>query len=216
MRINQVEELVGIAKRNIRFYETEGLLAPGRNSDNGYREYGEAEVACLRQIKLLRKLDVPLEEIRRMQRGDLTLGDGLRRHIIQLERSRENLNAIQQVCRALLDAGEQLPTLDAGRYLARLADMEREGAKFVNVEHRDIRRRYTAALVSAAVFIGLMAAGLAVALWAFFLDPAVHPPALLIAVVVAIPAVFILGALLALFQRLREIKGGEEDAAAKY
>ena len=216
MKINQVEELVGITKRNIRFYEKEGLLTPGRNSENGYREYGSQDVETLRQIKLLRKLDVPLEEIRRMQRGDFTLGDGLRRHIIQLERSQENLAAMQRVCRVLVEAEEQLSGLDAGRYLEQLEQMEREGAKFVNTENRDIRQRYTAALAAAGVFIGLMAAGMAVILWAFFLDPEVHPPIPLVLLVTAIPAVLIVGILLALFQRFREIKGGEEDAAAKY
>lgn len=216
MKINQVEELVGITKRNIRFYEKEGLITPGRNSENGYREYGDPDVETLRRIKLLRRLDVPLEEIRRMQRGDFNLGDGLRRHIIQLERDQKNLAAMQEVCRTLVDAGEQLSGLDAGRYLDQLEQMEQKGAKFVNVERRDIRQRYTAALVSAAAFIGLMAAGMAVILWAFLSDPEVHPPIPLVVLVTAIPVVLIVGTLLALFQRLREIKGGEEDAAAKY
>ena len=67
MKINEVEALVGITRKNIRFYESEGLLAPRRNSENGYRDYGEDEVRVLLQIKLLRKLGVPLEEIRKMQ-----------------------------------------------------------------------------------------------------------------------------------------------------
>ena len=54
MKINEVEALVGITKKNIRFYEEQGLLSPRRNSENGYRDYGEADVAALRQIKLLR------------------------------------------------------------------------------------------------------------------------------------------------------------------
>ena len=37
MKINQVEQLVGITKKNIRFYEEQGLLSPGRNRENGYR-----------------------------------------------------------------------------------------------------------------------------------------------------------------------------------
>ena len=68
MKINEVEALVGITKKNIRFYEEQGLLTPRRNSENGYRDYGPEEVAVLRRIKLLRKLGLPLEEIRRMQR----------------------------------------------------------------------------------------------------------------------------------------------------
>ena len=75
MKINEVEAQVGIAKRNIRFYEKEGLLTPARNSENGYRDYGEEDVRTLEKIKLLRKLDVPLEEIRRLQQGLLTLDE---------------------------------------------------------------------------------------------------------------------------------------------
>ena len=69
MRINEVERRVGVSKKNIRFYEEEGLLKPGRNAENGYREYSEADVEQLLKIRLLRQLSVPLEEIRRLQTG---------------------------------------------------------------------------------------------------------------------------------------------------
>ena len=71
IKINEVETLVGITKKNIRFYEQEGLLNPKRNQENGYRNYGEEDVMILQQIKLLRKLGLPLEEIRRLQSGVL-------------------------------------------------------------------------------------------------------------------------------------------------
>lgn len=51
---------------------------PGSNSENGYRDYGETEVEVLRRIKLLRKLGLPLEEIRQMLSGTHTVGDGMR------------------------------------------------------------------------------------------------------------------------------------------
>ena len=54
MRINKVEELVGITKKNIRFYEEQGLLSPARNLENGYRDYSEEDVETLHKIKLLR------------------------------------------------------------------------------------------------------------------------------------------------------------------
>ena len=114
MKINEVEALVGITKKNIRFYEEQGLLKPGRNSQNGYREYGEPEVELLRQIKLLRKLGVPLEEIRQMQTGSRTLGDGMRRHLVTLERERKNLDQAVQFCQALKDREVRLDSLDAG------------------------------------------------------------------------------------------------------
>ena len=85
MKIQQVEELVGITKKNIRFYEHEGLLSPKR-SENGYRDYTQKDVETLKKIRLLRSLSFPIEEIRRLQAGALTMEDGARRQIIVLER----------------------------------------------------------------------------------------------------------------------------------
>ena len=42
MKIKQVEELVGITRKNIRFYEEQGLLNVER-AENGYREYHTAD-----------------------------------------------------------------------------------------------------------------------------------------------------------------------------
>lgn len=44
MNINQVERLTGVLKRNIRFFEKEGLFLPKRNRENGYCVYGETEI----------------------------------------------------------------------------------------------------------------------------------------------------------------------------
>ena len=104
MKINEVERLVGITKGNIRFYEKEGLLTPGRNSENGYRDYSEADVIWLKKIKLLRMLDVPIEEILRLKAGSLTLTDAMGRHMIQLERRQANLEAMHALCAELRDS----------------------------------------------------------------------------------------------------------------
>ena len=216
MKINEVEQLVGITKRNIRYYEKEGLLSPGRNSENGYRNYTDEDVVVLRQVKLLRKLDIPLEEIRRMQRGSLTLADGLRRHIIQLTRVRENLSTMEALCQQMLSDGAQLPNLDAAGYLAEMDRMEGEGARFVNVKRRDARVRYVGPVAAAAVFVLLMAGVIALVVWGFSTSPEDAPPLGVVAALAAIPGVFIVGVLLALRQRIRQIQGGEEDAASQY
>ena len=72
MKINQVEELTGIPKKNIRFYEDQKLISPQRNSANGYREYSMEDVALLGKIKLFRKLGIPIvgeEEFLKMLEG---------------------------------------------------------------------------------------------------------------------------------------------------
>ena len=68
MRIKEVEELTGITSKNIRFYEKEGLISPKR-SENGYRDYSNEDIEILKSIKLYRKLDISLEDIKLMQKN---------------------------------------------------------------------------------------------------------------------------------------------------
>ena len=210
MKINEVEAQVGITKKNIRFYEEQGLIAPRRNSENGYREYGPREVDQLRQVKLLRKLGVPLEEIRKMQSGTHTVGDGMRRHLVTLERDKKNLEQSIQLCRTLSDRDERLDDLDAAALLEQMDRLEREGTTFLNKQVEDTKRlRYVAPAVVTVLTVALM-------IWGFTIDAEEAPPLPLVVVLVAIPGVIILGVLLALIQRVQEIEKGEVDDAKKY
>ena len=212
-----MESLVGITKKNSRFYEAEGLLTPRRNSENGYRDYGEAEVEVLRRIKLLRKLGLPLEEIRQMLSGTHTVGDGMRRHLVTLEREQKNLEQSMELCRRLKDREEPLSALDAQGLLAEMEAMEHQGATFLNRQTGDARRiRYIAPAVVTVLTVGLMAALMALMLWGFTTDADQAPPLPLVVVLVAIPGVIILGVLLALVQRVQEIEKGEADDAKQY
>lgn len=216
MKINEVEAQVGITKKNIRFYEEQGLLSPRRNSENGYRDYGEAEVAVLRQIKLMRKLGVPLEEIRRMQAGG-TVADGMRRHLVTLERERHSLEQSIQLCQSLKDREERLETLDAAALLEEMEQLEQTGTTFQDKQKQDLKPvRYVGAVVMALLTTVLMVAIIALMVWAFTVAPADAPPLALLVVLVALPGVVILGVLLALFQRIKEIQKGEEDDAKNY
>ena len=91
MKINEVEAAVGVTKKNIRFYEEEGLITPSREPGNGYRSYSQADVERLRRIKLLRKLDVPLAEIREMLEGQRTLAEGMSQQLERLRSRRARL-----------------------------------------------------------------------------------------------------------------------------
>ena len=216
LKINEVEALVGITKKNIRFYEAEGLLAPRRNSDNGYRDYGEAEVETLRRIKLLRKLGVPLEDIRQMLSGAHTVGDGMRRHLVTLERERQNLDAAARLCGELADCQERLADLDAAALLEQMAEMEQSGTTFQNKQSQDIRARYVAPVAVTVLMVLLMLGLIWLFLWAFETDPAGAPPLPLLAVFLVIPALVALGVIVSLVQRIREIGRREIDDAKQF
>ena len=216
MKINEVEALVGITRKNIRFYESEGLLAPRRNSENGYRDYGGAEVSVLLQIKLMRKLGVSLEEIRRMQNGTHTVGDGMRRHLVTLERDRDNLDQAIRLCAGLTDRQERLGDLDAGSILKEMEDMEQGGATFQNKQKRDVRIRYLAPVAITTGMVLLMGSFAGLLLWIIAMGVADAPPVWVLLVLVLIPLVVIGGVVLALVQRIREIGRGEIDDAKNY
>ncbi len=213
MQIKEVEARVGVTRKNIRFYEKEGLLAPRRQAGNGYRDYTEDEVARLERIKLLRKLDVPLDEIAAMLEGRLTLAQGMRRHLVTLEHRQQNLATARALSERLVQEPGLLEGLDAAAYLTEMADLEKEGVRFVDVKQQDKKRRTRGAMLAAGSFLGLMALLEALMAWALSTDPAPLPIALLI---LGIPPVFVVGALLALRQRLREIERSEIDAYREY
>ena len=73
MNTKQVEELVGLSRQNIRYYEKEGLLAPNREEGNSYRDYSEEGIRRLKIIKMLRMLDMPLKEIFRIMNMEESL-----------------------------------------------------------------------------------------------------------------------------------------------
>ena len=175
------------------------------------------EVEALRRIKLLRKLGVPLEEIRQMQQGVHTVGDGMRRHLITLERERKNIESSLRLCAGLTDRQEPLEELDAQALLDEMAQLEREGTTFMNKQKQDTRRRRFVAPIVVAIVMSVLMAGLIwLFLWAFEVDPAGAPPLPVLALFVAIPAAVVVGVVIALVQRVREIERGEEDDARNY
>ena len=213
MKINEVEQAIGITKKNIRFYEQEGLLNPTR-STNGYRDYSTEDVETLRQIKLLRKLDIPLEEIKRLQSGTLTLEDCLRRHLIVLERRAKNLDAMEKFCGRILGEHTELKKLPVEQLLSEMEHMEEGGTKFVDIRRKDKAKRKKDALIAALVAIAFMVLFLVLMIWVTTVDPDV--PIILSILLISIPTIGIIGTVLALRERLKEIEGGELDEASKY
>ena len=215
MKINEVEAAVGVTKKNIRFYEEEGLLSPRREPGNGYRIYSQADVERLRRIKLLRKLDVPLADIRAMLEGQCTLAEGMVQQLERLHSRRADLDEAVSFCELLQKEPGDLDQLDVEQTLARLTAKEEQGVTFVNIEQVDRKaERIKGALVGAGLFTAVMLLSIGILAWVFFaLDPQDMPP---LVVLFGIPAGCIVGTLKVLLDRIEEIGKGEEDAYRNY
>lgn len=131
MNIKQVEEQTGITKQNIRFYEKEGLVKPKRNDGNGYREYDMEDVRGLLIIKMLRKLGMPLEEIRQVLDGDCPFESAMRKQRESLEQEKDRLDAAIRICKEF--EAETSETIDVEKVLSRIAEEEARGNQFADI-----------------------------------------------------------------------------------
>ncbi len=83
----------------------------------------------------------------------------------------------------------------------------------MDVTKQDRKAKYVAPFLTAGLIIALMGAIIVGLCWLILGDPEA-PKALIVLVI--LPVVIILGVVSALYQRVKQIKGGEEDAAAQY
>jgi len=75
LTISTFGRLTGLTPKALRIYEREGVLSPTRVDErNGYRWYSTEQVDDARLIGLLRGLEMPLDEIRRLLALDRSVG----------------------------------------------------------------------------------------------------------------------------------------------
>ena len=98
MNTKQVEELVGVSRQNIRYYEKEGLLTPCREQGNSYRDYSQEDVERLKLIKMLRMLDMPLKDIALVLNNEVPLQDAVAVRQKELLEQQKRLQAAIDIC----------------------------------------------------------------------------------------------------------------------
>lgn len=214
MKINQVEELVGITKKNIRFYEEQGLLTPQRNPENGYREYTLQDVENLNKIKLLRSLDVPIEKIRQIQQGELSFDACMEDHSIHLSHRQHELERMKEICQRLSEEVDSFHEIEPSHYFGEMKKMEEGGIHFMDTNQTDVKKpSATAPIIITIIVVSLCLSVLGVLIWVNTME-AIPIAFILYFAVITIGTV--VGIVIALQQRMKEIEGGELDEARKY
>lgn len=148
MNTKQVEELTGMSRQNIRYYERMGLLEPARDDSNAYRDYSEEDVRRLKLIRMLRMLDMPLKDIQDIINEKVSLREAVRHQKEILQTQQKQLNAAIEVCTSIGREKDDRPDVDG--YLSRMETMEKNGglfARFVDdykqVVHEEQERKFS-------------------------------------------------------------------------
>lgn len=108
-----------------------GLIRPGR-SENGYREYSDADLTRLKQIVILRKLGVPVQQISNILDGRLSLQDAMDHTVILLENEIRQLTGALELCKKL--RSEETDALDTQRYWELIHTKEQQGYLFQSIK----------------------------------------------------------------------------------
>lgn len=81
MTVHEVSRMSGVTIRTLRYYDRIGLLRPAARTEAGYRLYDEAALMRLLRILLLKELEIPLKDVKRL----LQLSDAEQREAIGLQ-----------------------------------------------------------------------------------------------------------------------------------
>lgn len=118
MRIAEVAARSGVAARNIRYYESIGLIGPAVRRANGYREFDEVDLQGLRFIQRARGLGFSVEDTanllslwRDRNRSSAAVRSVARRHIAEIDRKIDTLAAMRATIQHLVDRchGDERP-----------------------------------------------------------------------------------------------------------
>lgn len=117
--VTQVSQTLGLSTRMLRYYEEQGLVKSCRREGYAYRLYDEEALRRLRQIVVLRKLRLPLRQVKQIldDPGALSAIQVFQEKLAELDQESQALETIRGILRDLLSALKARYWLPAGPVL---------------------------------------------------------------------------------------------------
>ena len=134
MKMKEAEARTGLDRKNIRYYESEELLAPRRTEGNRYRDYSEEDIERLLEIRFLRQLGIPIRDIRGYFEGRLALRELMRMRLDRIDGEMSQLKKLEQMCTRL----EEQQTLKPSTVESCLEEISHDNGR--NTWLEDIRK----------------------------------------------------------------------------
>ena len=145
MKINELEELLGVSRATIRYYEDQGLVTPPR-TENSYRDYGDEEARLFQKIIVLRKLGVGVPEIKDLIEDKAELHVVLKQNVDRLRAQQDEIAAAIEMCGELDAEAGDFDSIDPPKYLKSIYEAEENGKRFAvakEISPRDLNLAIT-------------------------------------------------------------------------
>lgn len=166
MTTKEIEELIGLSKHTMCFYEKEGLISPRRN-ENGFREYSKEDLEILLTIKFLRNLDLPLDDVKAILNGNIDAKECIRKNQVHLEKQISLLEEAREKSELFID--HEWPLIPALAKINQITDQALLGytktTRTVSLGRRLTRKNALIHMLCLALFsymIGLIIASIIV------------------------------------------------------
>ena len=214
MFINEVEHLVGLSKKSIRYYEENGLLTPKRNQTNDYRIYDELDIKTLKVIKFLRELGVPIRDLKLLKNGTLRLQDCMVERIEKIKEQEENYQKIKNMCEEISKTHDTFDSIDITKYFEEMNILNKKGFTMRMIKTNKSKKIF-GAIISSLIFGSFFLFLIAIITYFQFTETD-NMPMIVYIFILFLLAFPLLGIIVNLISRIKEINGGEEDEASKY
>jgi len=214
MLIHEVESKIGLTKKSIRYYEEEGLINPKRNKVNDYREYSNDDIKILRLIKFLRGLNVSIIEIKRLKNNELSLADCMKDRIKKIEDEEKKYITIKNMCNEIMNSKANFLDIEILEYQKTINIFNKEGF-IMKDKTKSHNKKIMGAIISSIIFSAFFIFFIVLFTWIQTIEEESMPQLLywFLMIIFGFP---VIGIIVNLIKRIKEIKGGEEDEALKY
>ena len=95
MKTHVVEDMLGVTKQALIYYEKEGLILPQR-LDNRYRDYTQKDIDIIKLILLLRSMEISIDEIKLILNDQLSIREALQQKQDFIHDSQKRLEELNQ------------------------------------------------------------------------------------------------------------------------
>ncbi len=128
MKISEAAGAAGLDVSSVRFYERKGLINPDRGEDSNYRDYTSEDIRRLKKIVLFRKIDMSIEDIKKILIEDRDANEILYLQMEKLEQDKQKIEGSIKLCRKMMDEGYK--DEDTDKYIAYVSEEESKGQRF--------------------------------------------------------------------------------------
>jgi DNA-binding transcriptional MerR regulator/predicted transcriptional regulator YdeE len=136
VKIGDVTRLTGLSHRTLRFWEESGILRSVR-MENGYRYYDPGNMARIAQISFLRKIEVPIADIKRIMKSSrlTVLIEVLSAQLNRIEDHLDQLTQLRNVLLNLIRQSEESLSFDS--FLEDIHQQSQHHSLFISLSEKE-------------------------------------------------------------------------------